>query len=174
MPPYHSSFNNAQSKQVCGMAILPLKTKHKGPAPPQRDTASADIIDEALDFFKANIMFRNYEVKGPADRVLIYLTLYAHQCLCRMKQMDKSGSQGAMYQLAIENFVIPGDKAFPLGGLVPNPKNRAEADACRTYFTQLRHEMGERIVERVYQDNAAKPSKWWVCWTKRKFLNMAL
>lgn len=28
-----------------------------------------DIIDEAIDLFRANSLFRNFEIKGPADRV---------------------------------------------------------------------------------------------------------
>ena len=43
------------------MALLPLRTQFKGPAP--RDASEFDIIDEALQFFKANVFFRNYEIK---------------------------------------------------------------------------------------------------------------
>ena len=35
-----------------------------------------DIIDESLKYFKANVLFKNFEFKGTADRVLVYLTLY--------------------------------------------------------------------------------------------------
>ena len=34
-----------------------------------------DIIDEAINFYRYNVFFRNYEVQGGADRLLIYLTL---------------------------------------------------------------------------------------------------
>ena len=37
-----------------------------------------DIVDEALALFRANVLFRNFEVHGSADRVLIYLTLFIH------------------------------------------------------------------------------------------------
>jgi hypothetical protein len=40
-----------------------------------------DIIDEAIDFFRANVLFRQYDPKGPADRVLCYLTIYIGECL---------------------------------------------------------------------------------------------
>ena len=39
----------------------------------------ADVVDEALYLFRANVLFRNYEVQGHGDRVLIYLTLLIHQ-----------------------------------------------------------------------------------------------
>lgn len=63
---------------VGNMALLPLRTKFKGPAPVDRKCwnpiqiivmtslsteSDFDIIDEALNFFKANVFFRNYEIK---------------------------------------------------------------------------------------------------------------
>lgn len=79
-PAYHSAFNDKDAAQLCGMAMLPLKTRVRGPAP-QLDVASAedDQIDEAIRLFRANVLFRNFEVLGAADRTLIYLTLLIHQ-----------------------------------------------------------------------------------------------
>ena len=53
-------------------------------------------------------------------------------------------------------------------------KFRGEADEMRQYFTQIRQEVGGRLVERVYNSPDGKASKWWVCFSKRKFLNMEL
>jgi actin related protein 2/3 complex, subunit 3 len=158
------------------MTILPLKTKFKGPAPTQGDQSQPDIIDEALMFFKANCFFRNYEVKGNADRVLIYLTLYIQQALAKIIGKDRGGAEKELYQLAIANFSIPGDGSFPLGGFVTNPANRAEADTVRQYFLQMRQELNARLVLRVYAQGDAQPSKWWICFAsgKRRFLNMSL
>ena len=73
---YHSSFNDeSKYPTACGLAILPLKTKVAGPAP-KADFDGDDIIDEAISQFRANVFFKNYEVRGPADKVLIYLTVY--------------------------------------------------------------------------------------------------
>lgn len=33
------------------------------------DPSRADIVDEAIDLFRANSLFRNFEIKGGADRV---------------------------------------------------------------------------------------------------------
>lgn len=58
---YHSSFVNCQ--QIIGnVAILPIRTQCRGPAPLQA-TPENDIIDEALYYFKANVFFRTYEIK---------------------------------------------------------------------------------------------------------------
>jgi actin related protein 2/3 complex subunit 3 len=73
-------------------------------------------------------MFRNFEVKGPADRVLIYLTLYISQACVKIgeKPIKKTDAEKLLYNLAIENFALPGDKGFALGGIVTNPANRGE------------------------------------------------
>merc|ERR1712137_1281136 len=85
---YHSSYNGDQSRMLCNMCILPIKTQYKGPAPLLKEDKD-DVIDEALNFFKANVLFRNYEVKGGADRVLSYLTYYIKQCLQRLTVSPK-------------------------------------------------------------------------------------
>ena len=171
--PYHSEQNGFQGREICGMSLLPLKTKFKGPAaPPNPDPSVPDIVDEALDYFKANCLFKNYEVNGPADRVLIYLTLYIHQCLTKLESKNKGSGEKELYQLAISNYSIPGDGNFPLGGFVSNPADRNEADTIRQYFLQLRQEVNARLIPRVYSLGHAAPSKWRICFQKRKFINI--
>merc|ERR1711862_843412 len=143
---YHSGYNEAQCRQMCNMSILPLKTKFKGPAPLLKEEGQPDIVDEALKFFKANVLFRNYEVKGPADLVLLYLTYYTKLALKKIENCSKQDAEKALYQLAIENFQIPGDSGFVFGGFFHNPTGRQEADTVRAYFTQLRQELGIRLV----------------------------
>jgi len=87
---------------------------------------------------------------------------------------SKGGAEKAMYQLAIENFSLPGDRNFALGGYVTNPANRQETDTMRQYLTQLRQELGLRLVGRVYEFDESAPNKWWMCFQKRKFLNKTL
>ena len=35
-----------------------------------------DIIDEALFLFRGDVYFANFEIRGPADRLLVVLILY--------------------------------------------------------------------------------------------------
>ena len=126
-----------------------------------------------MDFFKANVLFRNYEVKGGADRVLVYLTLYIQQCLATIGTTSKGEADKNLFQLAIQNFAIPGDRNFALAGFVSNPKDRAEADTTRQYLTQLRQETGKRLIERMYGSGDA-PSKWWTCFNKVSFVQFSL
>lgn len=79
-------------------ALLPLRTRTRGPAI-QLPALPADVteltidashesydpLDEILALFRANTFFRNFEIKGPADRVLIYGILYVSEVLSKIK-----------------------------------------------------------------------------------------
>ena len=71
-----------QVDAACGCALLPLRTKSRGPAPITDD--EEDIVDEAIKYFRPNSLFRNFEVKTGADRTLIFLTLCVQQVSRRL------------------------------------------------------------------------------------------
>lgn len=172
MPAYHSQF--VSPPQVIGnLALLPMKTQFRGPA--GKETGDVDIIDEALYFFKANVFFRTYEIKSEADRVLIYLTLYTTDCLKRLQKCsNKNQGVQEMYSLAISKFDIPGDPNFPLNAVYAKPSGPSEADLMRQYLQQLRQELGVRLCEKVFDTDTGKPSKWWLCFAKKKFMDKSL
>ncbi|KAL3902460.1 MAG: hypothetical protein SGPRY_012060, partial [Prymnesium sp.] len=100
------------------------------PTRPLLPAGEDDIIDETLFFFKANVLFKQFEVKGAADRVLIYLTLYITQCLAKLNGCaSKAEGLRALTSMAHEAFKIPGDPGFPLGSFFPSPANSQEAGA---------------------------------------------
>jgi len=67
-------------------------------------------------------------VLGAGDKLLCYLTWFISSCLLSIPaKIAKSEADKNMYQLAMSNFVLPGEKNFILAGLVQNPKNRNEA-----------------------------------------------
>lgn len=73
------------------------------------------------------MLFRNFDIKGGADRTMIYLTLHAVQCLVKCERIDdKFSALREMNILATKQFVCPGDAGWPLGGLFPAPKTKAE------------------------------------------------
>ena len=181
---YHSQFNEKQNKgqpipfrdrqYISNLPLLPLRaTTFKGPAP-QGPSDQEDIIDEALRLFKPNILFRNFEVLGYADRLLVYITLYISSCLNKIPHKSKGEAEKILYSYAIEPFSIPGDKTFCLGGLVTPPRNRGEAETLRAYLTQIRQETYTRFLEIVYAHDDREPDKWWTCFSKRKFLNKSI
>ncbi|KAI8816457.1 actin-related protein 2/3 complex subunit 3 [Fimicolochytrium jonesii] len=172
MPAYHSSFNdNTQYRQIGNIALLPIKTKIRGPAPPAADPQADDIVDEAIALFRANCFFRNFEIKGNGDRVLIYLLLFIQECLGKL-QKNPSATEGQRTLLthALQNFAVPGEPQFPLNAMYEKPGSRADIDNLKQYLSQLRQETVTRLLPKVYDGD--RPSKWWMCFSKRKFMGL--
>eukprot|EP00041_Stephanoeca_diplocostata_P006934 m.95967 g.95967 ORF g.95967 m.95967 type:complete len:187 (+) comp16629_c0_seq1:82-642(+) len=177
MPVYHSKQNKSQGvREIGGVFLLPFKPNHSsGPAPRPPPELEADIIDEVIASFKANVFFQTYEIKGCADRLLLYLTLYLSQCLNRMSRCtSKDAVLKEMYQLSIETFKLPNDAGFPLSSFYKEIGSKQESDELRAYLLQARQEMGSRLAEVVIDTNTGRPSKWWLCFSKRNFLGKSL
>ncbi|KAK0482082.1 actin-related protein ARPC3 [Armillaria luteobubalina] len=178
MPAYHSSFNeDPDIRQVGNMAVLPIKTKIRGPAQ-IADPEQPDIIDETLDLFRANSLFRNFEIKGPADRTLIVFILYVSDCLAKIGSARTPPTQieasKQLNTLSVDSFPIPGDANFVLNAHYAAPGSRADADYLRQYLIQVRQELAARLVAILYADGTGKPSKWWMSFQKRRFMNRSL
>ncbi|KKY22636.1 putative arp2 3 complex subunit arc18 [Phaeomoniella chlamydospora] len=188
MPAYHSIFLNEQGAQLIGnFPVLPLRTKTRGPAYtlPQLpagtpdldidpDSDSYDILDEVLSLFRANTFFRNFEIKGPADRLLIYGILFLSECLGKVKPtMQQREAEKALINTALDQFAIPGDATFPLNQAFEPPRDRQEAEFLRQYLSQVRQELAMRLLARLYAGGAG-PSKWWLSFSKRKFMGKSL
>ncbi|OCK85462.1 ARP2/3 complex, 21 kDa p21-Arc subunit [Lepidopterella palustris CBS 459.81] len=190
MPAYHSVFLDEPNQQLIGnFALLPLRTRTRGPAqqlPPLSgdvtdltiDAAheSYDPLDEVLSLFRANTFFRNFEIKGPADRVLIYGILFVSEVLGKIKPgMNKREAEKSVMNIALDtNFAIPGDAGFPLNQAFEAPADRNGAELLRQYIMQMRQELAVRLLSRVYADGTGVPSKWWLSFTKRKFMGKQL
>lgn len=127
-----------------------------------------DIIDETIKFFRANVFFRNYDVKGGADRTLIYLTLFVAECLTVCERIDtKAEGEKALRAMATKGISAPGESGWTLGGMYPPPKNTAESDGFKSYFKQVREETAMRVLEVLYLSDGSK-NKWWQSFSKRK------
>jgi actin related protein 2/3 complex subunit 3 len=154
-----------------------------------------DIIDETLDLFRANSLFRNFEIKGPGDRLLIILILFISDCLAKLGSARTPPTQieasKTLNTLAVDNFPIPGDANFLLNAHYAPPATRADAgefsalgkedllhafgiDYLRQYLVQVRQELAARLIEKLYADGTGKPSKWWMSFQKRRFMNRSL
>ncbi|XRM48265.1 subunit of the Arp2/3 complex [Aspergillus tubingensis] len=184
MPAYHSIFLEDRDVPVIGnFPILPLRTRTRGPAytlpplPPTADTTdvpadseSYDCVDEILSLFRANVLFRNFEINGPADRMLIYGTLFISECLGKVKPgMVMREAEKALINVALDHFAIPGDVSFPLNQAFEAPRDRQDAETLRQYLSQVRQEIAMRLHARLYPGGVG-PSKWWLSFAKRKFM----
>lgn len=54
------------------------------------------------------------------------------------------------------------------------PRDRQDAEQLKQYMSQVRQELAVRLLARVYEESDAKPSKWWLSFTKRKFMGKSL
>ena len=175
MPAYHSIFLDEPNQQLIGnFAILPLRTKTRGPAQQlsalpsdiseldvDPSSESYDPLDEVLSLFRANTFFRNFEIKGPADRVLIYGILFVSEALSKIKPgMSRREAEKSVFNVSLDtNFAIPGDAGFPLNQAYEAPRDRNEAEVLRQYIMQMRQELAARLLNRVYADPSGLPSK---------------
>ena len=182
MPAYHSNISEEDFKLVGNVPLLPLKQTCKsrgvrGVAPPCNDN-SFDIVDESLDLFKANIFFSTYEIEKKADLLLVYNILYIQLCLKKLAKISsQEEAEQALFSQALAKFALPGEANFPLNAFFHKPKSSADAEELRKYLTQMRQEVGSRLVEKVFaMSTDGKPSKWWICFARasRKFLKTEL
>ena len=128
------------------------------------DYSQADIIDETLDLFRANSLFRNFEIKGPADRLLIVLILFISDCLAKIGSARTVPNQleanKTLNTLAVDNFPIPGDANFPLNAHYAPAASRADSGTILTSFIhQSRSEMRDamcRLSATVLDPGAAR------------------
>jgi len=193
MPAYNSMFNTEPNipRVIGNFPLLPLRTKTRGPAytlpfpdpplpaneSPDPDDQSYDVLDEVISLFRANTFFRNFEIQGPADRILIYGILFVSECLGKIKpSYGVREAQKEVFNTALDlQFAIPGDPAFPLNQIYEPPADRQEAEHLKQYLSQVRQELAGRLLARVYEEGGdGKPSKWWLSFTKRKFMGKQL
>lgn len=115
---------------VGNVPLLPLRTKTRGPAytlpfphpplpadeAPDADSESYDVLDEVITLFRANTFFRNFEIQGPADRLLVYGILFVSECLGKIRPGAgvRDAAKDVMNVALDLNFAIPGDPSFPL------------------------------------------------------------
>ena len=129
---YNSVFNSDPNvpRIIGNFPLLPLRTKTRGPAytlpvpspplpaneSPDPDSDSYDILDEVLALFRANTFFRNFEIQGPADRLLVYGIWFVSDCLTKIRpHASLRDAQKDVMNLALDlNFAIPGDPGWPL------------------------------------------------------------
>jgi len=198
---YHCEISCEGCASACGFALLPLRTTARGPAP---RTEGPDCVDDALFFFRPNVLLRKFDVRGasrralaeplsrlpgPADKLLVYLTLFVSACLRKLEACAGAAEgRKALFALAQEPFAIPGDPQWPLGGFFTPPGGKEEAGACRApraagadaraelcrgYLRQAREEVGARLLPLAFAGGGGH-NKLWMAFSRRKFMNAAL
>lgn len=85
-------------------------------------------MDEAITFFRANVFFKNFDIKSSSDKLLIYLTLYINIALKRLEGC-RTLAEGtkAIINLGLETVPVPGESGFPFPGLFTAAQSKKEA-----------------------------------------------
>eukprot|EP01086_Lenisia_limosa_P003869 TRINITY_DN18614_c0_g1_i2.p1 TRINITY_DN18614_c0_g1~~TRINITY_DN18614_c0_g1_i2.p1 ORF type:complete len:104 (+),score=38.37 TRINITY_DN18614_c0_g1_i2:292-603(+) len=102
------------------------------------------------------------------------MTLFVSSCLAKCQNIkNKADAKKQLFQHAIQGFKVPGDNGFALGGFAKDPESRSESDSFRQYFTEARKECANRFCEVAFLEDGSQ-SKYWFCFSKKKFMNMTL
>ncbi|KEG13440.1 ARP2/3 complex subunit [Trypanosoma grayi] len=179
----HSRWNGYEERSLLGCGVYPLRrTSGFTPAGPSarmdevvadagEEDEQQDIVDEALYLFKPHLLFRTFPIKGAGDRVILYVTMYLHECLKKIANAKREEASAALLNYATVSFAIPGDVGFRFNGffLVGDHAEREEWEA---YARQLRVEAGFRLVEKVFMfpEKDGTGNKFWMAFAKRPFL----
>ena len=82
--------------------------------------------------------------------------------------------------MALDDFSLPGTPGFPLNNVYSVPvQDHSQMDLLRSYLQQFRQELAMRLIQRIYVDATtgtatAGPSKFWLAFTRRRFMNKSL
>ncbi|KAH3899907.1 Arc18p SCDLUD_004219 [Saccharomycodes ludwigii] len=98
--------------------------------------------------------------------------------------MDYNEAVKVLTNLSLDNFKVPGEGGFPLNNIYSVPlQDRNAMELLRSYLQQFRQELSMRLLQRVYWDSNLQqvktgagnyPSKFWLAFTRRKFMNKSL
>lgn len=174
---YHSRHNGGNAQCVCGCPLVPLKSsRYKGPAPSAAslglDDEFMDLVDEAIRSFRWNILFKNFEVLGDADRVLVYLTLWIQKCLSVAAQASGvDEATRSLEVLAASDLPGPGDSGFILNSFF-KPGTPQDCQIAKACLKQLRQETAHRFLKILYP--SGQLNKWWSQFSKKRFMNLTL
>lgn len=156
--------------------MCPIRAENsKGVAPVLAEGEGEDIVDEVLKFFRANMLFSQFDIEGNADRTLIYLTAVASDIIkktCKVATADEAKRMVTTYT-ATKTFKIPGDSDFlpGLGHFFEKPSTKSNADFLRQYLHQCRVELGARLLTHIFNEDGT-PNKWWMAYAKKNFMGM--
>ena len=172
MPAYHSTFIDTSSfKVINNIPLIPL------------DTNQYDITDEVLDLFKANTFFKNFEFLNNSDRLLTYGILYINSLLLILNpSLNKNDATRKFYNYAIDNNIVPGDVNFKLNNMfmIQSNVNRLDLEELKQYLQAFRITLTNKLILKVYTDfkdpsvATDVPNKFWLQFSKRKFMNKSL
>eukprot|EP00768_Dysnectes_brevis_P000832 gnl/Dysnectes_brevis/1189_a1329_3864.p1 GENE.gnl/Dysnectes_brevis/1189_a1329_3864~~gnl/Dysnectes_brevis/1189_a1329_3864.p1 ORF type:complete len:189 (+),score=41.48 gnl/Dysnectes_brevis/1189_a1329_3864:40-567(+) len=173
---YHSRFTSEDIEFVCGTSLLKVKGASSRSSFLERDPEVFDIIDEVIELYKPNIMFKNFEIKHASDRNLLYNILYLTKLIRKLKRVK--GRRNAVQianNLAHSEFACPGDDFFALSSLYP-PGTGKERAKWKQYTATVRAALGMRMLPLLFPEGTPDEpvNKWWSSFAKNNFVGKIL
>ena len=127
-----------------------------------------DIIDEAIIYFRANVLFKNFNIEGDADKLLVYITVFIQKCLEKANDANQQKAKENMKKLVDQCEYVPKTENF-FNVLVT--KKDSEVPALQKYLKTIRKETVERLIYILFEDEKTKMDyKYWVALGKKKFM----
>jgi len=173
MPSYHSIFNENQYLDLCGIPYIEFRSKlpdmnsEKLKLP--LNQVDLDIIDEALIYFRANVLFKNFPIKGNADKLLVYITVFISKCLEVCLNVDFEKAKLLMKNLIDDCEWSPNYKNHFLNNLIT--LKQSEVNDLQAYLKTIRKEVVSRLIFHLYEsDYKTLDLKYWLGFAKKKFM----
>ena len=176
MPSYHSIFNDNKYVLSCGIPLIEYKSNKKpnldvGQLKLSINEIEIDIIDEALMYFRANVLFKNFPILGDADKLLVYITVFIQKCL---EVISSCNDDYDKIRIQIKYLIddaewSPNLKTHFFNNLV-TVKN-TEINELQTYLKNLRKEVIIRLMSILFEsDCKSLDYKYWLAFSKKKFM----
>ena len=122
--------------------------KRLGHAPIQADETKEDIIEEAIKYFRINVLYRNFEIKGDADKLMIFLTVLIQKILDIIASAPKKeDADKNLGKFILETMPVAGEAGFFMGGMVTKAVADADNFKFREYLKHLRAETIKRMMQ---------------------------
>lgn len=174
MPSYHSVFNEKSYHTYCGVPIIEFKQNKIPDLDPSKlklplHELDLDIIDEALIYFRANVLFKNFPIKGDADKLIIYISVFISKCLDVANNIDIEKAKSLMKALVDDCEWSPNYKSHFFNALVSIKTN--EIAELQAYLKGIRREVVLRLMYILFDsDYKTLELKYWLAFGRRKFM----
>lgn len=173
MPSYHSIFNQIQYPTICGIPYIEFQQgklpdmDHEKLKLPLIDI-DLDIIDEAIIYFRANVLFKNFPILGDADKLLVYITVFISKCLEVANFQEPEKAKSLMKSLIDDCEWSPNYKAHFLNPILT--VQQKEVPQLQSYLKVVRKEVVSRLIELLYNSEYKLDLKYWLGFAKRRFM----
>lgn len=179
MPVYHSKIKNSDVSKIMGFPLLFVRKD----SPPMLETDNFissddqkyDILDEAIAYYRINILFKNFSIDSDADKVLVYLTVFIQKILeiagkyfddekRALKEIDnlEASGKGNVKEISSKNV---------LSLLLNDERNAINIEKLNTYLKGLRKEAIFRMKYILFENSDFRMDKrFWTSMGKKKFL----